>query len=178
MATGTPTRTLQQEIGKTEPFESAEQEAMLNIVRTASVLSAGFSRLMRGHGLSESAYNALRILRGAMSDPRAAAPDGHGGARTCTQIGEHLITQVPDVTRLIDRLAKDGLAERVRSEADRRVVYVRITKKGLGVLMRLDEPVLALHRAQLGHMSRAELRELSRLLEKCRAGDRAGGGDE
>jgi DNA-binding MarR family transcriptional regulator len=162
------TPTLQHEIGKRKPFDAPEQEAFLNLIRTASVLSAGFQRLFRAHKLSESTYNALRILRGAAADPESR------GVHTCSEIGEHLVTQVPDVTRLIDRLEELGLAERVRCEEDRRVVHVKITRKGLEVLARLDEPVLELHRAQLAHLSRAELGELSRLLTKARRHEAGG----
>lgn len=158
---------LQHELGKRLPFQSAEQEAFLNIMRTASLLTGGFQRLFREHKLSESTYNALRILRGATQDPSSK------GARTCSQIGEHLVAQVPDVTRLIDRLEQLGFAERVRCEQDRRVVYVRITRAGLAALEELDRPVMELHRNQLGHMSKSELAELSRLLVKARRAEAA-----
>ncbi len=162
-----PTTTLQHELGKRKPFDAPEQEAFLNVIRTASVLTSAFQRLFRAHKLSESTYNALRILRGSTTDA-----ESHG-TRTCSQIGEHLVAQVPDVTRLIDRLEQLGFAERVRCDKDRRVVHVRITRKGLDVLAKLDEPVLELHRAQLGHMSRGELSDLSRLLVKARQGNEA-----
>src|SRR6185369_803270 len=48
-----PLRTLGQEIGKRRPFESAPEEAFLNILRTASVLSNDASRFIKGFGLSE-----------------------------------------------------------------------------------------------------------------------------
>jgi DNA-binding MarR family transcriptional regulator len=153
---------LQREIGKRKPFEHPEQEAFLNLVRTTNLLGTEFQRLFREHKLSESTYNALRILRGAAEDPAS------GGTRTCSEVGEHLVAQVPDVTRLIDRLEELGLAERVRCDKDRRVVHVRITKGGLDVLTDLDEPVMEMHRRQLGHLSKAELEELSRLLVKAR----------
>lgn len=158
---------LQRELGKRLPFQSAEQEAFLNIMRTASLLTGSFQRLFREHQLSESTYNALRILRGATQDPSSK------GSRTCSQIGEHLVAQVPDVTRLIDRLEQLGFAERLRSEQDRRVVYVRITRAGLAALEELDKPVMELHRSQLGHMSKSELAELSRLLVKARRAEAA-----
>jgi DNA-binding MarR family transcriptional regulator len=160
-----PTTTLQHELGKRQPFDAPEQEAFLNLIRTASVLTAAFQRLFRAYKLSESTYNALRILRGSTADAESK------GTRTCTQIGEHLVAQVPDVTRLIDRLERLGFAERVRCDKDRRVVHVRITRKGLDVLAKLDEPVLELHRAQLGHLSGSELADLSRLLVKARQGN-------
>src|ERR1043165_8358009 len=103
------TQGLQHEIGKKRPFDIPEVEASLNILRTASLLSAEAGRFLKGYGLSEAQYNALRILR------------GHGGdGVACQTIGEELVAHVPDVTRLVDRLVKAGWAERSRGEEDKR----------------------------------------------------------
>jgi DNA-binding MarR family transcriptional regulator len=40
-------------------------------------------------------------------------------------------------TRLVDRLEKRGLLSRVRSEADRRVVHLRVTEEGYALAARL-----------------------------------------
>jgi DNA-binding MarR family transcriptional regulator len=148
---------LHREIGKKKPFEHPEEEAFLNIARTASVLAADFDRLFKAAGLSESTYNILRILRGSNPEPRCPS-----------SIGADLVAAVPDMTRLLDRLEKQALIQRERCTEDRRMVWVRITKDGLKVLAALDEPVLALHRQQLAHMKKDELRELSRLLVRAR----------
>lgn len=150
-------RTLQHEIGKKLPFESPAQEATLNIVRTASVLGVDFARFFRGRGLSDAQFNALRILRGH-----------HPSGVPSQTIGEQLIAQVPDVTRLVDRLVEAGWAQRHRTSEDRRVVLVCITKAGLDLLSKLDKPILEIHDRQLAHMTKAELKELSRLLVKAR----------
>ena len=78
------------------------------------------------------------------------------------------MTREPDVTRLLDRLEKDGLVERVRSGTDRRVVMISIKAAGLKLLTALDEPMRQIHRDSLGHLTRAEIRELNRLLVKAR----------
>ncbi len=153
---------LQHEIGKKHPFDLPEQEAYLNLIRTASSLNVEFERFFREHGLSEATYNALRILRGATLGPDAP------GKRACSEIGDQMIAQVPDVTRVVDRIESMGLAQRCRCVQDRRVVYVKITRKGLDLLASIDEALLALHRDQLGHLSRKELAELNRLLVKAR----------
>lgn len=142
------------------------------MVRTASVLGVDFARLFRRHGLSEATYNVLRILRGAHG--------GRGAAdlpppRPCHEIGAMMIAPVPDVTRLIDRLSRQGLATRCRTPDDRRKVLVRITRQGLERLAALDRATLDLHRRQLGHMTRAELSALTRLLEKARHAPAEGG---
>lgn len=156
-------RTLQHELGKRQPFEHPEVEAMLNLVRTASRLQSENERLIKSFGLSGATYNILRILRGHQQ----YAGRGFRGV-PCSQIGAELVTSVPDVTRLIDRLIEAGLVERERSEEDRRIVFIRITKDGLDRLAQVDQPLLDLHLAQLGHLSRGELATLNELLVKAR----------
>jgi DNA-binding MarR family transcriptional regulator len=148
---------LQAEIKKRRPFESPAEEAFLNLVRTHGVLEADFLRLFKRHGISEPKYNVLRILRGA-----------GGEGLPSLEIASRMITRVPDVTRIVDRLETQGLVKRSRPAHDLRVVVVRITKKGIDLLAKLDEPVKQLHCRQLQHMSGGELAELSRLLEKAR----------
>jgi DNA-binding MarR family transcriptional regulator len=148
---------LKDEIKKRQPFEHAEEEAYLNLLRTTAVLSAEFERPLKQHGLSEPQYNVLRILRGI----------GGCGA-PCSEIGTRMITRVPDITRLVDRLEAAGLVERCRIAEDRRVVQVKITQKGLDVLAALDEPLVALGTKLSRHMKSEELNELSRLLVKLR----------
>ena len=76
-----------------------------------------------------------------------------------------MIARDPDITRLIDRLKRRGLAERIRSRQDRRVVEVGITEKGLAVLRGLDSHVDRLPKAMLGHLGSQRLRRLGRLLD-------------
>jgi DNA-binding MarR family transcriptional regulator len=148
---------LQAEIKKRRPFELPEQEAFLNLLRTHSLLTADFDRLFKQYGLSAPKYNVLRILRGAGGDGLPSL-----------EIAERMITRVPDVTRIVDRLLASGHVKRRRTRDDLRVVRVSITPKGLDVLAKLDQPITQLHRKQMKHLSRAELAKLSRLLEKAR----------
>ena len=153
---------LKDEIKKKKPFDDPAEEAYLNLLRTATVLAADFERLFKGAGLSEPQYNVLRILRGAGGD-----------GLPCLEVGARMITRVPDVTRLVDRLEAAGLVERNRTSEDRRVVMVKITPKGLEAIAALDRPLRETHKRQMGHMSRRELEELSRLLVKARHPDGA-----
>lgn len=151
------TSRFQIEIRKEKPFDRPEQEAHLNLLRTVDALGLPFERLFAESGISGPQYNVLRILR------------GHGKrGLACSEIGEQMITRMPDVTRLVDRLEKAGLVRRCRTAEDRRVVLNSITAEGLALLSRLDRPVQALHQETLGHLTQAELAQLSRLLEKAR----------
>jgi DNA-binding MarR family transcriptional regulator len=133
-----------------------EESAFLDLVRTTDVLSRGPVRVLKAQDLSGTQYNVLRILRGA---PQGLA---------CGEIASRMITRDPDVTRLLDRLEKRGLISRCRESRDRRTVMTRITPVGLKMLARLDEPVRAAHRKQLGHLGRKRLRALAALLRVAR----------
>jgi DNA-binding MarR family transcriptional regulator len=154
---------LKDEIKKRKPFDSPGEEAYLNLLRTTGVLYANVERLFKQYGLSEPKYNVLRILRGAK---RNGEFNGHGVPSL--EIADRMITRVPDITRLVDRLEADGLVRRRRCEEDRRVVWVEITAKGLKLLDEMDEPGARLNRELFRHMSHEELTELSRLLVKAR----------
>jgi DNA-binding MarR family transcriptional regulator len=156
-----PRSALQAEIKKRRPFEAAEVETFLNLTRTCSVLEGEVESLLKRHGSTGSQYNVLRILRGAKQGGEEALP--------CLEVAERMVTRVPDITRLVDRLEKTGLVDRKHRSDDRRVVLVSITRAGLNLLSKLDQPVFDLHREQLGHLSRSELDALNRLLVKARA---------
>src|SRR5271168_2860404 len=129
---------LQHELKKKRPFESPEEEAALNIVRTSDRLQIRFARLLREYGLtSPTQYNILRILR------------GEGKPLPILEIASRTITVVPGITGLVDRLEQAGLALRERCEQDRRIIYVALTDQGTKTLADLDEPLAALRHTLL-----------------------------
>ena len=149
-------RTLRQEVKVSKPL-LAEAEAFLNILRTADRVTEEITCFLKPHDLTRQQYNVLRILRGA----------GRDGLPSL-EIADRMITRVPDITRLIDRMERADLVLRRRCEIDRRVVRVRLNGRGRKLVDRLDRPMTRLHRDQLGHLSRTELRQLNRLLVKIR----------
>jgi len=156
---------LQHELGKKRPFDEPSQELFLSVMRTAAKIETPVAEVLYNTGLSGATYNVLRILRGATLGEKPQIEV------TCGHISKHLVSPVPDVTRLIDRLEKLNLASRRRSTEDRRVVYVQISQAGLDLLATLDEPIIDSHRRQFSHLGKAEIVELIRLLERAREGD-------
>ncbi len=148
---------LQTELRQSRPFSSPEQEAFLSIGRTWAVLEHAFSEALKPYGITATQYNVLRILRGA------------GDSGLCrAEVMERMIAQVPDATRLLDRMEAAGLIARQRSRKDRRFVTTRISPEGLALLEELDEPVGALNRQQLGVLTRTQLRALIDALARVR----------
>jgi DNA-binding MarR family transcriptional regulator len=152
--------TLLDELRQRKPFTSLAEEAYLNISRTEAVLQEGIDRVLKPHGVSAAQYNVLRILRGA-------APKG-----LCRQeIRDRLLTRMPDVTRLLDRMEEAGLVTRERDAADRRLVTTHLTRRGRQLVDSLDGPVAEEHEHRLGHLKDEELRTLVRLLTRVRHHD-------
>lgn len=148
---------LAREIRQTKPFALVEEEALLNLARTAEALTRKTGEVMKQFEISATQYNVLRILRGAGKD-----------GLTCSQIGERMVTFDPDITRLIDRLEKRGLVERERCTQDRRVVFTRIVRPGLELLAEIDGPLQQSLKDNLGHLGKAKLQQLIELLEELR----------
>ncbi|BAH37501.1 MAG TPA: MarR family transcriptional regulator [Gemmatimonas aurantiaca] len=149
---------LQQELQQTRPFRSDAQEAALALLRTASVVSRRFARVVEPQGLSLAQYNVLRILRGA-------GPDG----LPTLAIRDRMIDEGSTVTRLLDKLEAAGLVTRDRSRPDRRQVLCRITPEGLTLLTTLDPEVDAVDAAVSVTLTGDERRTLVDLLAKIRA---------
>ena len=155
-------RSLREQISKQSEFASLEEEAMLNIARTASELSGHERSFFKGFGLSPAAYNLLRILRGHHGR------EGYREGVRASEIGSQMVVRMPDVTRLVDRLESRGLVKRSVSAEDKRVKYVQITRDGLGLLGEIDPQISEVGRSVLGHMTSKDLKTLSRLLERAR----------
>ena len=148
---------LKTEIVQTSPFSSLEEEALLNLLRTADCLQRGFHSKTRSFGVTSTQYNVLRILRGAQ-------PQG----LTCSAIGQRMITAEPDITRLLARLKTLKLIRQQRDKQDRRVLWTQISATGLELLHAMDPVIEKAPNEMLGHLDEAELSVLIRLLESAR----------
>ena len=150
---------LKHEIAQEPSFFSLEEEALLNLLRSADCMHRAFHRKTRTWGLTSTQYNVLRILRGAQ-------PSG----LTCSAIGDRMITAEPDITRLLSRLKALKFVTQHRDRQDRRVVWTKISDTGLQLLAEMDPVIQKAPLELLGHLSKTELAEFIRLLELARTG--------
>ena len=138
-------------------FDSATQEAYLNLWRTYDRLRGYEDELFGKYDLTAQQYNALRLLR-------AVSPET---LPTLTLAGR-LISRAPDITRLLDHLVKRELILRERKPENRRVVRVGITPTGVALLDQIHEEVRSVNDRQLGHLPADKLRQLVELLKLAR----------
>ena len=138
-------------------FSSPQEEALLNLMRSADCLHRSMQQRLRPSGLTLTQFNVLRILR-------AVSPAG----LTCSAIGRMMITPEPDITRLLGRLKTQKFLRQQRDLHDRRVVWNRITAAGESVLEELDKLVEDAPRELLQELTKEELHVMTRLLKKAR----------
>jgi DNA-binding MarR family transcriptional regulator len=127
------------------------------VLRTAAVLQHRLNEALRPIGITELQYNVLRILRGA-------GPDGLCGR----EISERLVSKVPDVSRLLDRMEDMQLLRRERDAIDRRHVTARITPKGLRTLDEATLKLEAVEQERFGHLDAERLEHIIDVLADVR----------
>jgi|GEM_PF-91339 len=150
---------LKQEIAQQRPFASPQEEALLNLMRTADCLNRAFQLITRKWGITSTQYNVLRILRGA-----------HPAGLPCSVIGSRMITAEPDITRLLARLKAIKLIRQQRDRRDRRVVLTFIADAGLELLNQMDPVIQSAPQELLGQLKEQDISEFTRLLELARRG--------
>ena len=132
------------------------EEVDLNLRIASSIIYSRFEKIIEPQfNVTETQYNVLRILKGVY-------PSGHARC----EIASRMIERASDVTRIIDRLEKQGLAERDRTNKDRRISITRITKKGIKIVDDIKPIIEREHKSITKNLSDKECRELSGLIEK------------
>lgn len=133
-------------------------DVVVRTTRLADALAANVGPLFAEYGLTMPQFNILRILY--VQDPELEGlPTG--------SIRERLLVRGPDVTRLIDRIEKAGLVERVRSAEDRRVVNVRLTEAGTDLVEEIHEPLMQHNRELFATIPESDLEQLAELLSRA-----------
>ena len=135
-------------------FRNAREAAFVGLLVVAERFSLQLEAVCERHGLTHTQYNLLRILRGA-------PPEGHPRY----EIANRLISRAPDVTRLLDRLDRQGLIERGWAPDNRRLSVARITDKGRALLAAVDPEVAVLQDTLLTPLTRAQTEALAATLD-------------
>lgn len=137
-------------------FASSNMKALVNIRHTNNWMASIQNKYMSKHDLSMPQFNILRILRGAKTKLNV------------NTVKDRMIEKSPNTTRLMDKLCDKKLIERIRNEKDKRIIEVKITKKGLDLLSIIDvdfEKELVF----VNKLSKEEAETLSDLLDKIRS---------
>ena len=131
------------------------EEALLNLYVASHLLKDESENICEKFGITTGQYNVLRILNGVY-------PEGHPRCEIVTR----MIERAPDITRLIDRLEKQELVERDRTDKDRRKSITKITKKGLDLLKKMTPELSKLTKKMSEKLTVKEAKDLSLYCEK------------
>ena len=138
--------------------------AWINLQQAHRVLESALEqRLQSEAGLSWPEFEALWRLETAADEPMQMH-----------DIAEQLIGSPSGITRMADRLERDGLIARETPPDNRRVVHARLTARGEATLRRARRAFAgALDEAFSAHLSDAEVVALRRLMRRLLEGNGA-----
>ena len=148
--------TIEEEI-KQERFKNEYHKLAVNLQYTANWLASMHTKLLRNYKISSQQYNVLRILRGQYPNPSSLL-----------LIRERMLDKESNASRLIDKLVKNGLTQRIQCPDDRRQVEITITQKGLDLLNEMN-PMVEQASKKLETISAEEASMLNKLLDKLRS---------
>lgn len=138
-------------------MRDVRHETVLNIVRTANVLSLKGAALFRHYDLTEAQFNVLFALKFKESN------------WTQSDLGKRLVVTRASVTSVLDKLEEKGLVSRQDVEGNRRIYHVDLTPEGRKLL----EDVEPLYRQDiytvLASFDEKACRKLIKDLEEIRA---------
>lgn len=137
-------------------FTNDKHRFVTNLIFTSNWFQNQFIEFLKPYKISEQQFNILRILRGA------------GDWVSMNDIKSRMLDKFPNATRLSDKLLDKGLVARKRSDKDRRIVYLEITKKGLDLLAEIDKSDDTKHMEFMSRITEEEAREFSDVLDKLR----------
>ena len=134
------------------------RDVHLNVLLLANRALEQLEEICRSEGITHSQYVALWTLC-LSDDADVGIPVG--------AVADGLLARAADTTRLIDRLEKVGLVERLRNPNDRRGVLVRATPQGRARFAAVTPRIQAFHAGQWANLTASEVGELGRLAGKA-----------
>lgn len=149
------TKIIEDEI-QSDKFRNVHHKVALNIIFTANWIHYHHINLFKKYAITGQQYNVLRILRGQYPTPC-----------TVLLIKERMLDKVSDTSRIVERLRVAGFVERVLCEKDRRAVDVKISKKGLDLLKKMEKEEDSMD-ALMKNLTNTEAKQLNQLLDKLR----------
>ncbi len=144
-----------------ELLSSEELAAWRGLLRVhASLTRALDAELMQAHGLPLSSYEVLLFLA-----------DSPAGELRMSELADRVLLSRSGLTRLVDRMERDGLLRRRRCEEDQRGWYAAITARGHELFARARRTHLdGVRERFLSRLSPDEQRALGALWEKVEPG--------
>ena len=131
-----------------------QENTALAILRAAQRLQYAMNGFFQEFGITSQQYNVLRVLA-LRGDPTMPV----------YSIRAYLLESVPDISRMISRMERDGLVQRHPCPSDKRVTHVQLTEKGRDLQSRVDARVLSQIHTLVPSSDQPSLQSIQRYLD-------------
>lgn len=138
-----------------QTFRNEYQKAAINIIFSSNWLNEKIKALLEPEDITQQQYNILRILNGSKQP------------LSTLQIRSRMLDKMSDTSRIVERLMKKGLVEKRTCTADKRLVDVSISARGVALLEKLENMNTELDEI-LNRLTEEEAKTLNLLLDKIR----------
>jgi len=118
-------------------------------------LSYNISKEMKAFGITRQQYEVLGILNNNSDQPI-----------NLNMVKSYLRENVPDISRIVQRLVEKRLINRTRQANDKRNSAISINKTGLDLIEQIEPIIKEKMNEFFGVLTSEELEELSRIITK------------
>ena len=105
----------------------------------------------REHGLTGPQVTVLKLLEGV-------------GDLSLSELSERIQARNSTITGIVDRMQRDGLVKRRRSERDRRVIEIVLTERGVQLAKAIPVQPMEMFASALRSLNRDDRESLRRIL--------------
>ncbi|KAA1245846.1 MarR family transcriptional regulator [Aquimarina sp. RZ0] len=146
-----------EEIIKTKEELPLSRKAIINLLYTEKSIREKINSELRVFDISIQQFNVLRILKGQNGKPA-----------NLSTIQERMVSKMSNTTRLVDKLIKKKLVNRIVCETNRRKIEITITPDGTNFLAEVSPVMDRFEKRITSKLSDGELQQLNTLLNKLR----------
>ncbi len=136
-------------------WRNEHQKCLVNLIYTYNWVKDQLNDILDRVNLTMQQYNILRILRGSKVPI------------STLRIRERMLDKMSDTSRIVDRLVAKGFVTKTISKADKRLVDITISEKGLSVLKTIDSYAKEMD-GIMGAMPESDAKIFNALLDRIR----------
>ena len=136
-------------------FRNSSHKALVNIIFTSNWILEKFKQFLESEDITHQQYNILRILS-----------QSHSPLSTL-QIRERMLDRMSDTSRIVERLLKKNLVNKQACKADKRLVDVTISEKGIELLDHIEKRITMVDTIT-SNLTSKDIDTINALLDKIR----------
>jgi MarR family 2-MHQ and catechol resistance regulon transcriptional repressor len=130
------------------------EEAFYGLVLNYTILFNKISKYLETFELTPAKLNVLMVIKHQST----------GQGLNQREIGNRLMVSPSNMTRVLDKLLREKLIERLPLQGDKRVNIIRVSKKGSELLDRIWSGYMKTMKEQMDYLSEQDQKVLARMM--------------